>query len=185
MGAPFSNLRSKLDRAVAAYLIAQKVGTGTNVFPANRSGDIDLAEGPVIIVRSHSGTPEHPLGGIWRFRVEVSIHGSAAPQPTDTSDQTERLALDQMTAQAGDALGQSADDMQSYQATADGITAAAQASAVVANSNNADLVDFTLQFWGVAGLDGGNPRAQGAPMDTTVFKEFMDFEAVCCASNVS
>lgn len=183
MGAPFSNLRSKLDRAIVAYL--QGAGVANSIFPANRSGDIDISDGPVVIVRSHSGVPEASNGGVWRFRVEVGIHASAGPQPADANDQTERISLDGVLAATGDALCMQYDGTGDYQATADQITFAARQSAQLAGATNPDLADFTLQWWGVSGLDGGNPRIDGTSADTNVFKEIMVFEAVCCASNVS
>lgn len=189
MAAPFSTLRSKLDRAIVAWLIQQ--GVADSVFPANNSGIIQVADGPVVVVRSHSGFPvtADAVGGPWQFDIEVGVHGSASPQPEDAnqSDQ-QRYELDQVFAATVDALMQSdVADGQTLQLTADGITSAGQALASVtpvapAVNLNLDMVDFACDTWLPPTLDGGNPRVENAPTNTTVWKEIANFKAICRAN---
>ena len=190
MGQPFSNIRSKLDRAVVAYLKAAGVCDVIN--PAMYSSVIDMDASPVwIVVRSHQGTPTTALCNVWDFLVEVGVHGPATP-PLNTENEGEnRVSFDQVFAGMFDALMQSGQGQafnQDLQATADLITSNGRALAVSADAtiaaNNADMADFTCQYWyPPVALDGGNPRVQGAPENTTVWKEFATFKAIVCPYN--
>lgn len=190
MAAPFSNIRSKLDRAVVAYLKFK--GVCSYIVPANWSGIVNMDENPVwIVVRSHSGTPTTSLSSIWDFYVEIGVHGPACPPPQTNNEGQQRVDLDAVFAAAMDALMQTgqADGPQDLQATADFISQYGRLLATTgdANSqaNNQDMVDFTCQYWyPPVSLDGGNPRVQGAEASTTVWKEFATFKAVVNPYNV-
>lgn len=187
---PLSNIRSKLDRAVVAYLKSQ--GVSSYIVPANWSGIVNMDENPIwIVVRSHQGTPTTSLSSVWDFYVEVGVHGPACPPVDAVNEGQQRVDFDQVFAQMMDALmttGQP-DGPQDLQATADLITQYGRQLATNGDStsqaNNADMVDFTCQYWyPPVSLDGGNPRVQGAEANTTVWKEFATFKAVCSPFNV-
>lgn len=193
MAAPFYNLRSKLDRAIVAYL--QTEGVADNIYTALNSTakDIDISTSPAVFVRSHTGRvyTENPYSGVYVYQVEVCAEGSAAAQPEDKNPEEARMQLDEVFSGTVDALMYSdANDGSPFLFTADAITAAGRALATNPNAqiaaNNADMVDFTCQAWSPSdpAFDGGNPRAEGGA-DTTVWKEIANFQAVCCASNVS
>lgn len=184
MGAPYSKLRSKLDRALVAYLTAQ--GVANTVLPARSSSTLDVSNGPVVVVRSHSGRPEAaPAAGIWRFQVEIAVYGEAAPAPANADPDAQRFSLDDVFGATVDALMQSADLGQSLDATTAAVNAAGRALAQSSNAtvaaDNADMADFTLQFWIPTGLDAGNPKGDD---QETVWKEIATFEAVANCFNV-
>jgi hypothetical protein len=200
MGAPFNNLRSKNDRAIVAWLVSQlpqralpnkPPGNFTYIFPANWSGEVDLSLGPVVFVKSHSGRPfEGQTGaGVWDFQVEISIVGPAAQQPGEINPWQERVAMDTLLAQTIDALSMSNDGMQTYALTAENISTAGRLLATTGTpmeqAGNADMGDYTCQYWYPALLDGGYPRAEGGAADTTNWKEIAGFRSICCGSNVS
>lgn len=197
MAAPFNNLRSKLDRACVAYLTgklpARKNAAGQNViyiYPANWSAQMDDSNGPIIRVRSHGGRPseESQLSGNWQFSVQFSVEAPAAQQMNQANPAAQRVSNDAVMAAMCDALATST-DLTTYQATADAITAAGRALVGAGSeqeqANNADMADFTLQFWLPTALDGGNPVDESGNANTATWIEHVMFRADCCASNVS
>ena len=197
--AGFNNLRSKNDRAIVAYLasalpVRNDAATGKPVlyvFPALWSAELSFANGPILRVRSHSGHPqsETRMGGTYNFQVEICAEGPAVNQDGQQNPADQRLDLDSLLSLAADALSLSGDDGQTLQATADAITDAGRLLATTGTAqqlgNNADMVNYTLQYWYPSLLDGGNPRAEGGAADTTAWKEIIGYEAICCAANVS
>jgi hypothetical protein len=195
---PFNQLRSKLDRAIVAYLKTCSIycavpNVTANIYKANWSGDVDASKGPLADVRSHDGVPALTSSqcGVWKFWVQVGIEGPAANQPGQANKGQQSVALDNLTGQMIDALSISTDGTD-YQAAADAITAAGRALAGIAVPgsnppvyNDADMLAFTCQYWYAGNLTGGNPRDQGGAADTTLWKELASFTAICCASNVS
>lgn len=197
MAAPFSFLRDKNDRAVVAWLVSQ--GVAKAVYPANSNYPLDIADSPIVTVHSHSGKPE-PAGvffsGVWRFQTQITVHARAARQPDDKNPVLRRVQLGEVFAAVCDALLQSSDGGQSLDYTSNAISLAGRAlatmnipifkdSPITIASQNADMADYTCQEWLPSGLDGGNPRADGAPADTQVWKEAIVFESICCTKNVS
>lgn len=184
MAAPYHNLRSKLNRAIAAYLISKGVGGPSDTGPANAR---TLSTYPRTTVRATIGKPEPPLTGNYRVPVHVSIKASATQEPDEPNLDIARKLFDERLANVFDALMQSDDD-QTLRKTADDITAAGRALAVAVDAspeavqfaaNNADMVDFTLLGWYDGGFGDGEPDAEG-----NAWEEILIFEALCCASNV-
>jgi hypothetical protein len=186
MPAPFSCPRSKLDRAIVAYLKSQ--GVADYVVPAAWSGQLDMDATPVwVVIRSHNGTPETALSNIWHFQVECAVHAPAQLPVNAPNPGANRVALDQVFASMFDALMQSG-NVQDLQATADLITSNGRALATSPDAqqaaNNADMVDFTCLAWyPPIALDFGHPR-DGGGVDNTTWKEFATFKAIAVPYNV-
>lgn len=192
MAAPFGNIRSKLDRAIVAYL--QTAGVCDLIYPGQYGGVIPAADDGTtplwVVVRSHQGTEEVLLSGVWRFKVECAVHGPANPQPNQVNLAGQRVSFDSIFSAMHDALMTSEDSNQTLQATADAITDAGRALATTGTDqekqNNADMVDFTCQYWyPPISLDGGSPRTEGTPGSMTLWKELAVFECIANAFNVS
>jgi hypothetical protein len=177
----YSSPRSKLDRAVVAWL--RQKGVCNYIVPAQYSAIIDMGISPVwLVVRSHSGTPETALTNIWSFMVEVSVIGPAVPPPLTENQGQPRVNFDQVFSDMMDALMQTGNN-QDLGATADSITQYGRLLKTSADptqaANNADMGDFTCQAWyPPVSLDGGNPRDEGGARDTTTWKEFATFRAI-------
>ncbi len=172
MAAPNSNVRSKLDRAIVAYLKG-KLPKGTNVYPANSSY---VKKFPCVVVRAHKGHPDVKFSGNWRFQVQIEVSFPAAVQQGQDNPDLNRISLDALFAETVDALMQSDND-ENLQATATEITNAGR------GLTDSDMGEFTCLFWGETMLDGGNPKdADGVNPD--VFCEIAGFEAVACPRNV-
>lgn len=172
---PFNRLRSKLNRAIAAYLVSAGAGSADDVSPANSRQSKGY---PNTTVRATIAKPEVPLTGIRRITVHISVKGSAVQENSETSEEAAREAFDQRLAQTADALMQS-DDGRTIRATAAAITAAGRQLAVDNPTDHADMADFTCQAW----YDGGEGDAPPDEVGTS-WEEILIFEAVCSASNV-
>ena len=177
MAAPYSSPRSKLDRAIVAYLIAQGVGDNTNIFPANSSRDRAL---PNLTIHASGGSPEFPLSGTYRFNVRVICKYPGAIQPTDelTNYETNRLAADELFASAVDALMQGETGTSTLAVTATAITTAGRALADSDPANHADMADFTCIQWLDTGFDGGVPEEE-----SSTWAEIATFQAVVTSAN--
>ncbi len=177
-----NNIRSKLDRAIVAYL-KTKLPSGTNIYPANNSGTKAL---PNITVRSHRGRATIPFDGSWDFLVQIEAHYPAALQPGEANPDALRVAGDLLFDSAIDALMQTSNQVDLSETAAQISTAGRLLQSVgtaIEQANNADMLAFTCQIWANAELDGGNP-AQDGGADTTRWAEIARFNATACPSNV-
>lgn len=184
MAAPYSKTRSKLNRAIAAYLVSVGAGGPDDVSPANSRASKGY---PNTTVRATLSKPEVALTGLRRITVHISIKGSATQNPKEPNSDVARLNFDKRVGDAEDALMQSADG-QSLRETARLITAAGRALAVAVDgsdeavllaANNADMVDFTCSGWYDAGEGDGEAEGEGCS-----WEEILIFEALCSPSNV-
>lgn len=147
------NLRSKNDRAIAAYLRAavDSVDSTVPIYPANYSG---IRSVPLVDVFTTQGAESPPLSGNHILSVKVRIEYPAANQPDDTNSESKRLALEAMATAVFDALHLT-DNGVNYDATAAAITEAGNALATSDPSNNADMDDYTcMMFYGVEYFGG-------------------------------
>ena len=183
MIAPFNNLRSKLNRAIAAYLVSQGCGGVGDVVPANSRQPKSY---PNTTVQSTLSKPEVPLTGLRRVTVHISIKGSAVIDPSEPNPEVARINFDKRVAQTYDALMQSDDD-ETLRATAAAITEAGRALAVPADdspeaaqfaANNSDMEDFTCSSWYDMGEGDGEPSGEGC-----AWNEILIFEALASPSN--
>lgn len=186
MAAPFSTLRSKLNRAVCAYLVSAGAGSVQDTTPSFSQTRLTY---PNTTVRATMGQPDPCFAGSYRITLHVSIKGSASQPGNDPNPEESRVAFDNRVATVADAL-MMGDDGQTLQYTASAITTAGRALATVQDptdpvsvqqaANNADMVDFTLMQWIDRGFGDGTAEAEGC-----TWEEILIFEAYCCPSNVS
>lgn len=184
MSAPFNNLRSKLDRAICAYIVSQPdCGTKDDVLPGNSSAKRGY---PNTTVRSTLSKPEENFTGNRRVNVHISIKGQVAPN----DDGASQTAFDTRVANTYDALLQT-DDEQTLKFTAAEITTAGRALAVDASNGadpvqvafaaaNADMADFTCLDWYEAGEGDGPADAPGCSWENILL-----FDAVACPSAIN
>lgn len=176
MAAPYSSPRSKIDRAIVAYLISADVGTAASISPAKYSSIRTL---PCIIAHSHEGTPEDEMTGDYRFKVKMCVKSAIKDQPTEAAG-TQAASSDELFAEMQDALMQSDND-QDLRATAVLITASGRALATSDPTNNGDMADFTCKTWYDKGFDGELAEDGNGGV---FWLEIALFEAVACSANV-
>lgn len=162
------SIRSKTDRAIAAYLTG--VGVGATVYPANSPGDRAF---PCITVKASEGRPNPQFSGVYRCSVTVEIQHT---QDNDTGGDGDaaRVALDVLTEAVHSAMMQS-DNGEDLALTAGAITSAARAKAVSSPVYDADLAAFTCSFWFETGFAGGRTNDEGS-----AWVELLTFEADVC-----
>jgi hypothetical protein len=185
MAAQFNNVRSKLNRAIAAYLVSVGCGGVDDVLPANVR---TFKTYPNTLVRATMSTPDPPLTGVREVTVHISIKGTATEYPNEPNPGTSRVAFDDRVAQTYDALMQS-DDGETLRATAEAITESGRALAVAVDDsadavlcaqNNSDMLDFTCSAW----YDMGEGEGDGTSAEGTSWEEVLIFKARCSPSNV-
>lgn len=173
MSAPFSNLRSKLARAVVAHLIESDAGTAADVLPFNAKGHKSLPNTTVI---ARAGRPEAQFTGNYRVLLHIVVRGRSAQAVGDADLTRARREFDDRVAKTYDAMMQGADETLRYTAAA--ITTAAHAKAAASPATDADLADFTALWLQDMGFGDGEPDEAG------YWEEILAFEVVCCASAV-
>jgi hypothetical protein len=174
----YHRTRSKLNRALCAYLVSVGAGSAGDTTPANSGGGKGF---PNTTVQATLSKPEVPLTGLRRISVHVSIKGSAVLGVGEPNPEVARVNFDNRIAAVYDALMQS-DDGQTLHATAALITAAGRALAVPVDAspeaalfaaNNADMAEFTCQAWYDAGEGDGEAEGEGC-----AWEEVLLFEAL-------
>ena len=174
----YNNVRSKLDRAIAAYLVSAGAGTVADTFPYSSTASKSY---PNTTVWAQRAIPDPPMTGIRRVTVHVSIKGSAVNAPKEQNPEQARVAFDARVSAVYDALMQT-EDGETFNATAEAITEAGRALAesddATVAANNADMADFTCSGWYDAGEGGGEAKAPGCS-----WEEILIFEALCSPSN--
>lgn len=184
MAESYTRLRSKLDRAICAYLVSAGCGSPKDILPNN---SVEPSTYPNTTVRSTISKPEVPLTGLRRIMVHISIKGSATVTNKEPNQQLPRVLFDRRVSDTYDAMMQSDDD-QTLRATARAITAAgralavpidpANAEAVQFAANNADMTEFTCQGVYDAGEGDGMADADGCS-----WEEILMFEITASPSN--
>lgn len=183
MPAPFNNLRSKLDRAICAWLISQGCGSVDDLVPFLSVKELKY---PNTKVHSTLSQPDEKFTGNRRVKIQISIKGAADPDEGESS----RIEFDQRVAQTMDALMQT-DDEQTLAFTAAAITTTGRAMAVDPTfgmdltaaqfaKDNADMADFTCLEWYEAGEGDGLADAEGC-----AWEQVLMFEAVACPSAIN
>lgn len=174
MAAPYHNLRSKLNRALVAWLIDQGCGGAGDVLPAYSVTDREF---PITTVKAAIGTPEVALSGNYRIRVLITVKGRAAQTHTTGKPWLARQLFDARVAATYDALMQT-DDQTSLSYTAKAVTSAGRG--LLNTTEHPDMDDFTVLAWYEAGF--GEAEAEDDGCD---WRETLLFDAVCCASNIA
>lgn len=174
MAAPYHNLLSKNDRAIAAYLVSIGAGTTDDVFPAKRS---QSRQTPCTVIYSESADEVAPYSATYTIKTSVMIR-TYAGQDYDEADADKRKACDQRVAATFDGFHWNDDNNQSGDTLATAITNAARADAL-ANPDNADLADYTVLNIRVVSIE------QGQESDVDAWVDTINLECVACPSNVS
>lgn len=180
MPEPISKIRSKLARAVTAFLISVggDCGTKDDIFPANTAGD---KEYPNTTVRATTSTPEVTNTGLRRVRLQIEVKGQPSGAPSAANDDQDRKAFDDRVGATQDTLLLS-DDGVTLQFTARAITAAGRALAASADPKiaaaNADMADFTCSDLFEMGEGEALPIENGP-----AWHEVLLFDALCSPSN--
>jgi hypothetical protein len=187
MASPYSNLQSKLERAIVAYLISKQCGTAADIFPFE---SVRTRSFPNTTVDTAIAVPD-PLGsGNYRIPTLTSVKGSAAVAPGAVNPAAPRMAFDARVALTGDMLAQT-DNQEDLKATAVDITTIGRALAVDASNgadpvqvqiaaNNADMADFTIHAWFERGFGKTTAKDDGCAWEIVILHE-----AVCCASAIN
>jgi hypothetical protein len=186
MASPYSNLQSKLERAIVAYLISKGCGTEADIFPFE---SVRTRSFPNTTVDTAIAVPDPQFSGNYRIPILTSVKGSAAVAPGAVNRAAPRMAFDARVALTGDMLAQT-DNQENLQATADDITTVGRALAVDASdgadpvqvqiaANNADMADFTVLGWFEKGFGKTTAKDDGCDWEIVILHE-----AVCCGSNV-
>lgn len=185
MAAPYSNLRSKSDRAIGAMLVAANCGTAANILPYAVNENKTY---PNVTIHSVSSQPDPSFSGNRWVKVQIEIKGSATINPALPASQQGRIAFDNVTAAVLDALMQSNNNGQDLQAVCDLINTNGRALATtggqgwMAVADNADMVDFTALIW-KEGLEGDGTIE--ADEEGCSWCEVLTFEMLAAPSNVS
>lgn len=174
-----ASLRSKLDRAIVAYLKTVS-GVTANIFPSNYSGERSL---PLTDVNSSQG-PEDPMfTGNHIMSTRIRIECQAANQPGQTNPNRNRAVLDGYVDKTFDAFHIVAAGDQDYRETARLITVAgrllASTGTAQEQAGNVDMLDFTCQYLQGIIYVGGAPEEE-----SNSFIEIMTLQCRCCAANV-
>lgn len=168
---PYSDLDSKLNRAIAAYLISVGglCGTAADIFPDESES---VNKYPNTEIQTVSGTPFPKYTGNYRCRVQIIVSGSAVSGT--------KLAFSQRVGATVDALMQS-DDSQTLRATSTLINTAGRALATgQPNDPNADMADFTCLDWTEAGFGHGKIQDE----EGCSWRKVWMFDCTVCSSNV-
>lgn len=183
----YSNLRSKLDRAICAWLVNQGCGSVDDINPFAQT---KLTPYPNTEVHSTLSKPDPDFSGNRRVSVQISIKGSATKDPANPDSQNPRIQFDKRVAATADALMQTDDNGVSLNATARSITTAGRALAAVQDptdpvavqfaADNSDMADFTCQMW----IDDGEGDGEiTADEDGCAWNEVFMFVALANPSN--
>lgn len=176
-----TNLPSKLSRAIANYLIVQGAITRARCYWFGCNRVRTLENGPIVLVEVWPGRPEPKLSGNSRFMVHIGVKGDFLKEPTDTNDETDRVAFDAVVGAVRDVLMFTDDDGQSFHGLIAAINTAAWAmpddSDPVLAANNADMTDFTLMAW--EDETYGQGRAEDCAIEIV-----MQFGCICCEKNI-
>jgi hypothetical protein len=190
MASPYSNLRSKCDRAIVAMLVGEHCGSGANILPYAVNATKTY---PNATIHSVSSIPDPSYSGNRWVKIQIEVKGSAAIDPAFPASQQGRVGFDNMVALIGDAMLQSSNNGQDLQATCDLINQYGRALAVdptnganpvAAQSalDNADMVDFTALVL-KEGLEGDGTIE--ADEEGCSWCEILTYELLACPSNVS
>lgn len=159
---------SKVDRALAAYLISVGAGTADDVYSAKRSLDKAL---PHTVCHAQRWTLLSPYTATYLVQAQVLVKTNAAVD-VDESESDVKDPSEERVGATFDAFFFADENASAGNDLADAITAAARAS------GDADLSEFTVQNVEVKGGDAGQDRHGPAWMDA------IDLELVVCPKNV-
>jgi hypothetical protein len=162
------NILSKVDRALAAYIISEGAGTEDDVFSAKRAAD--APDPPYTVAFSESGKETVRYSGTYSVKSQIDIFTNCAP---DKGEDTEEMKLDsdERVSATFDAFHLEDND-QSGSALADAITNAGRGL-------GGDMSDFTVTDVILVEMEQGSAPKEGMWLDS------LSLEIVCTAADVS
>ena len=147
--APFHDLLSKTDRALAAYVIATATGV-SGIAAMTYAGKRSLTKSrPNITAFAESWTPDPNNLGSYIIKASINVITSAVLTQGE-SEPDRRKASVSLVSSIFDVFYNSIDNLDTTP-IADAITAAARALAVSDAANNSDLADFKCDEFQVTG----------------------------------
>jgi hypothetical protein len=165
----FYNILSKVDRALAAYLISEGAGTTDDTFAAKRAPDVPNP--PYTVAFSETGRPKVQYGSEYLVKARIDVFTNCAPDKGEDTE-TMRLDSDDRAAATFDAFHIEEND-QSGHALANAITQAAR------SSGYNDLADFTVTDVTIGEMEQGSAPKEGQWIDS------LNLEILCTPHNVS
>jgi hypothetical protein len=180
-------IRSKLSRAICAYLISKGCGSSDDVFP-NFTTKTRPITNTTVTSKLAKVDPDQRFTGNRRIQVYITVKGSASADPEQADAETQRIQFEKRVADTHGALMQT-DDYETLKFTAAAITTAGRSMAIDASNgagpdqvqfaaDNADMVNFTCQDW-FEGVEGDGPDADA---EGNAWEEVFMFEAIACPS---
>ena len=168
----FHNLLSKNDRAIAAYLIANGVGTAADVFPGKTASAKVI---PCTVIYSDRGNEVAPFSATYELETAVMVKTRAGVDE-GAGPQDSRLASELRVAETFDLFHIAVDS--SAELLAANITSAARALAIADPANNADLADYTAIGMRSKTIEAGQEEDGDAWIDT------LHITVVCAPSDI-
>lgn len=168
----YHNLLSKCDRALVAYIVAQKAGSLQDTVPAKWSLDRAL---PLTVCYSDRAVEAAPYSGTYVVTAAIMVRSPMAVE-LQAEDADALLASDARVQRTFNAFHTNIDS--AGDKLADAITSAARKLASE-NSRYADLGDFTALDVSIKSIEGSVEEG------TTVWVDTLNLEVVCCPSNIS
>lgn len=179
-----ANLRSKNDRAVAAYIksILPSQYASVPIYVSHDSRDRTQAAGLIDVITSQG--PEEPMfTGNHILNVKIRVQSPALNQPGGTNPDKTRVDFDALVDVVFDAF-HITDNGCDYAKTASLISTAGRAlkttGTVQAKANNADMDAYTCQY--VQGITYAGAPDEGS--GALAFVEVLVCQMRACAANV-
>lgn len=171
----FSDLQSKLNRAIRAVIIDQGAGSDADTFVDFTSDNREL---PNTTIDCGEASEHIPFTGNWRFpRVAIVLRDHAAIQPEEiNTDAAWRAAMERYD-KVRVALSRVGDSGE-FDFMPGQLTTLGRALSVDDPENHADMEDFTVFWWNIVTLAA--PRLSP---DGNFFESGLQFDAIACNAN--
>jgi len=173
MAAPYHYIRSKLDRALVAYLLARNCGAAADVVPGKCGLSLTL---PLTICWTERASPI-PNTGSYTCRAAVIVN-TVGPTDAGEDSATVKADSDRRAGLTFDAFRTIDDDSEwDSKKIAAQLTAAARAAAIANPAADGDLADFTA-------LDVQFGDEEGS-FEGAAWVEILNLTIIAAPSNVS
>lgn len=169
------DLQSKICRAIRALLIEEGAGSTEDTIASPSSEQRTL---PLTGISCGDGQPFDGPGN-WQHQINIELRDDAVNDPDDGDPDTARVVANARCTRIVNALMLS-DDGHTLDYTARRLTTLGRALA--ADSDNADMADFTVLWWGAAGQGTANLTSGDSSM---FWQRDLQFNCVACNSAIS
>lgn len=174
MSEPFSDLQSKICRAVRELIISKGAGSAEDTFAAPCSDDRSLPNTTITV--GDGSMADAP--GNWEHRITIELRDSAAVQPGETNPQAPRIAANERFTRVVNAMTRS-DDTHTLAYTAAQLTEIGRAMATADPENHEDMEDFTV-IW-LESVATGSSIKSG---DGTFWAREIQFRCIAANANL-